>query len=90
MYLYFDAIILLTRISTVVCKCASVRVRLHACICACVVCACVYVRVYMYVYGMCVWVFVCVCMRVCMYYMCTVKPFNQDPGKEGHLHNPHI
>ena len=55
---------------------------------------CVYEYVYMYVYGMCVWVFVwvfvCVCMRVCMYYMCTVKPFNQDPGKEGHLHNPHI
>ena len=37
-----------------------------------------------------VWVFACVCMFVCMYYMCTVKRVNQDPGKEGHLHNPHI
>ena len=69
--------------------------HLRACVCARVVCACMYVMcvceyVYIYVYGMCVRVFVCVCMRVCMYYMCTVKPFNQDPGKEEQLHNPYI
>ena len=65
---------------------ASVRVLfVHVCMYMCV---CEYV--YMCVYSMCVRVFVCVCMRVCMYYMCAVKPFNQDPGKEGHLRNPHI
>ena len=59
---------------------ASVHVLfVHVCMYMCV---CEYV--YMYVYGMCVRVFVCVSMRVCMYYMCAVKPFNQDPGK-GHL-----
>ena len=72
------------------CVCVYVHASVHVLFVRVCMYMCVCEYVYMYVYGMRVWVFVCACMRVCMYYMCTVKTFNQDPGKEGHLHNPHI
>ena len=72
-----------------VCMCIYVHASMHVLFVRVCMYMCVCEYVYMYVYGMFVWVFVCVFMCVCMYYMCTVKPFNQDPGK-GHLHNPHI